>query len=52
MHVFIFSAGTAAAQFSIKTAVNVRVTWNIIPPECVASVTVQFRTQNTRSITD
>ena len=54
MHVFMFSAGTAAAEFSINTAVNVsaesvngsvRVTWNIIPPVCVASVTVEFRTQ-------
>ena len=53
MHVFLFSAGTAVAQFSLKTitvsaeSVNgsVRVTWSTtVPPECVASVRVEFRT--------
>ena len=53
MHVFISSAGTAAAQFSVKTVTmsaesvngSVRVTWSTtIPPQCVTSVAVKFRT--------
>ena len=57
MHVFISSAGTAAAQFSVGKTVNVsaesvngsvRVTWSTpVPPECVASVAVKFRTSST-----
>ena len=53
MHVFIFSAGTAAAQFSLSTVItvsvesvngSVRVTWNTtVPPQCVTSVAVKFR---------
>ena len=58
MQYYIFSAGTAAAQFT-PSNVNVsaesldgptpaaRVTWSTtIPPECVTSVTVEFRTQS------
>ena len=56
MHVFISSAGTAGPQFSVgetytvtmsAESVNgsVRVTWSTtVPPQCVTSVTVEFRT--------
>ena len=53
---FISSAGTAAAEFSVGKTVtmslesvngSVRVTWSTtIPPECVASVRVEFRTSS------
>ena len=48
-----FPAGTAAAQFTLSTVTvsaesvngSVRVTWNTTAPlECVAAVTVEFRT--------
>ena len=55
MHVFLFSAGTAASKFSpfnvtmSAESVNgsIRVTWNTtVPPQCVASATVEFRTSS------
>ena len=57
MHVFLFSAGTAAAQFALSTVTvsaesvndSVRVIWS--PPECVTSAAVEFRTSTDGPVT-
>ena len=42
---FHFLAVTLSAESVVGTTPGVRVTWNTtVPPECVASVTVEFRT--------
>ena len=44
MHAVVFSTVTVSAESMNGTTPGVRVTWNTtLPPECVTSVTVEFR---------
>ena len=44
MHAVVFSTVTVSAESMNGTTPGVRVTWNTtVPPECVTSVTVEFR---------